>query len=174
MLSRRQTTLRQFFLRSHTRTLFILLMTAACVAVVLASFSHRKEEGKKGQAQASLANREDETDAALERAAREALGSQDGTIIVMDAQSGRLRAVVNDQMAFQEGYAPGSTIKPFTALAALRLHQLDERTRRLCRTRYTYKDLDISCPHQKTDVAFNLTQALAYSCNYFFGKVGER
>jgi stage II sporulation protein D len=143
------------------------------VAVVLASFSYRKEHETQAQSQADAAGSEDEIDAALERAAREALSSEDGTIIVMDPQSGRLRAVVNEQMAFAEGYAPGSTIKPFTALAALRRHLIDERTRRLCRTRYAYKDLTISCPHQKTDVAFNLTQALAYSCNYFFGKVGE-
>lgn len=116
----------------------------------------------------------DEVDVALERVAREALGSEDGTIIVMDPQTGRLRAVVNEQAAFTEAYAPGSAIKPFTALAALRLRLIDDHTRQLCHTRYTYKDLSISCPHQKTDVAFNLTQALAYSCNYFFGKVGER
>jgi SpoIID/LytB domain protein len=140
---------------------------------VLASFSSRKEERKHDRAQAYSADLADEADAALERAAREALGSEDGTIIVMDAQSGRLRAVVNERMAFAEGYAPGSTIKPFTALSALRRHLIDDRTRKLCHTRYTYKDLAISCPHQKTHVAFNLTQALAYSCNYFFGKVGE-
>src|SRR6185295_13041324 len=65
-------------------------------------------------------------------------------------------------------------IKPFTALVALRHQLIDERTRKLCRTRYAYKELSISCPHQKTEVSFNLAQALAYSCNYFFGKVGER
>lgn len=125
-------------------------------------------------AAAGSASIEDEIDAQLERAAREALGSEDGTIIVMDPQTGRLRAVVNPQMAFAESYAPGSAIKPFTALAALRLHLIDDRTRQLCHTRYTYKELAISCPHQKTNVSFNLPQALAYSCNYFFGKVGER
>ena len=103
----------------------------------------------------------DEVDLQLERAAREALGSEDGTIIVMDPRSGRLRAVVNPQADFAEGYAPGSAIKPFTALAALRLNLIDGRTRQLCHTRYTYKDLSIACPHQKTDVSFNLTQALA-------------
>jgi cell division protein FtsI/penicillin-binding protein 2 len=116
-------------------------------------------------------------DAALERAARRALedaGGAEGTIVVMDPQTGRLRAVVNPRAAFDEAYAPGSAIKPFTALAALRRQLIDERTRRLCRTRYAYKELAISCPHQKTDVSFSLAQALAYSCNYFFGKVGER
>jgi SpoIID/LytB domain protein len=145
----------------------------ACVAVVLASFSQREAENQ-GRVHADAAVIDDEIDAHLERAAREALGSKDGTIIVMDAQSGRLRAVVNAQAAFTESYAPGSAVKPFTALAALRLDVIDDRTSRLCRTRYAHKELAVSCPHQKTDVSFNLTQALAYSCNYFFGKVGER
>jgi len=91
----------------------------------------------------------------------------------MDAQSGRLQAVVNPQVAFAQAYAPGSAIKPFTALAALRAHQVDDQTRRFCRTRYAYKELTIDCPHQKSNVSFNLTQALAYSCNYFFGKISE-
>ncbi|HEV7376308.1 MAG TPA: penicillin-binding transpeptidase domain-containing protein, partial [Pyrinomonadaceae bacterium] len=85
-----------------------------------------------------------------------------------------LRAVVGEQATFTESHTPGSAIKPFTALLALRLHLIDDHTRQLCHTRYTYKDLSISCPHQKTEIAFNLVQALAYSCNYFFGKVGER
>jgi SpoIID/LytB domain protein len=151
----------------------MLLIGCACVTVLLASFSHWKAEDK-GHAQAEEVSTVDEADAALERVARVALGSEDGTIIVMDPQTGRLRAVVNEQAAFAESYAPGSAIKPFTALAALRLHLIDDHTRQLCHTRYTYKDLSISCPHQKTKVAFNLAQALAYSCNYFFGKVGER
>lgn len=114
-----------------------------------------------------------EIDVALERAARTAIGSQDGTIIVMDAQSGRVRTVINPQAAFAGAYAPGSAIKPFTALAALRAHLVDGQTRRFCRTRYARKELTIDCPHQKSNVSFNLTQALAYSCNYFFGKLGE-
>jgi SpoIID/LytB domain protein len=142
---------------------------------VLLSFSHWKAADKsRARAAGAAAGIDDEMDLALERAAREALGAEDGTIIVMDAQSGRLRAVVNPHAAFNESYAPGSAIKPFTALAALRLNLIDDHTRRLCRTRYSYKDLLISCSHQKADVAFDLTQALAYSCNYFFGKVGER
>lgn len=174
MLIRRCKMILTFFLRlrSH-KTLVILFLISACVAIVWASFSHTKLEDQSYR-QTGTGSSDDEIDAALERVAREKLGSDDGTIIVMDAQTGRLRAVVNPQAAFTESYAPGSAIKPFTALAALRLHLIDDRTRQLCHTRYTYKDLSISCPHQKTDSAFNLAQALAYSCNYFFGKVGER
>jgi hypothetical protein len=59
-------------------------------------------------------------DAEIQLAASTSLGEREGTIIVIDPQTGRVRAVVNLQPAFQEAYPPGSTIKPFTALAALR------------------------------------------------------
>jgi SpoIID/LytB domain protein len=173
MLIRQNRRRRSFLFPTRSDTLVLLSIVCACVAVLLASFPYWKAEDKS-HVQAGEIGTDAEVDVELERAAREALGSEDGTIIVMDPQTGRLRAVVNEQVAFTEAYAPGSAIKPFTALAALRLHLIDDRTRQLCHTRYTYRDLSISCPHQKTDVSFNLTQALAYSCNYFFGKVGER
>jgi SpoIID/LytB domain protein len=143
-------------------------------AALSASLSPWKLKDKSHAQEKAYAGRSDDLmDMALERAAREALGTQDGTVIVMDAQSGRLRAVVNPQVAFAQAYAPGSTIKPFTALAALRMHLVDGHTHRYCRTRYAYRELAIDCPHQKSNVSFNLAQALGYSCNYFFGKLGE-
>jgi SpoIID/LytB domain protein len=163
---------RRFILRPRSR-LFLPLIACACAAAMAASFSQREMKDKRHAPETYAAHNDKEIDLALERAARAALGSQDGTVIVMDAQSGRVQAVINPQVAFAQAYAPGSTIKPFTALAALRMHRVDGRTRRFCRTRYAYKELTIDCPHQKSNVSFNLTQALAYSCNYFFGKLGE-
>lgn len=172
MLTRRNT----HPLRPRPRSLAFLLIFCASVAVVaFASFSGREALDEKPALGGGAAVSADaEMDAALERAAREALGDAEGTVVVMDPQTGRLRAVVNPRAAFGEAHAPGSAIKPFTALAGLRRQLIDERTRRLCRTRYAYKELAISCPHQKTKVSFDLAQALAYSCNYFFGKLGER
>lgn len=148
-------------------------MACLCVAALSASFSQRESKDERRAQETYAAHGDNEIDAALERAARAAIGSQDGTVVVLDAQNGRLRVVINPQVAFAGAYAPGSAIKPFTALAALRAHLVDGRTRRVCRTRYAYKELAIDCPHQKSNVSFNLTQALAYSCNYFFGKLGE-
>jgi len=162
-------------LKSRTHSLAFLLMLCAGVAVVtFASFSGREALDERPVLGGGGRSADAEMDAALERAALRALGDAEGTIVVMDPQTGRLRAVVNPRAAFGEAYAPGSAIKPFTALAGLRRQLVDERTRRLCRTRYAYKELAISCPHQKTEVSFSLAQALAYSCNYFFGKLGER
>src|SRR4051812_925827 len=47
-------------------------------------------------------------DLRLQQAALAALGDRRGTIIVMDSQTGRVRAVVNPELAFQESFPPGS------------------------------------------------------------------
>ncbi|HKX32606.1 MAG TPA: SpoIID/LytB domain-containing protein [Blastocatellia bacterium] len=116
----------------------------------------------------------DETDAVFQKAATEALGEREGAIIVIDPNSGRLRAVVNPRLAFEQAYPPGSAIKPFTALAAMRAGHLRRETSRFCRTRYVDAEFEIACSHPKSRAPFDLPQALAYSCNDYFAHVGER
>ena len=117
---------------------------------------------------------EDEVDAALERAARAAMGEREGAIVVMDAQTGRVRTVVNPRIAFEQAFPPGSAIKPFTALAAMRAGLLDAETARLCQTHYAHDGFHIACTHPKSNAPLDLAHALAYSCNYYFATVGER
>jgi stage II sporulation protein D len=117
---------------------------------------------------------EDETDAALQQAASLAVGEREGTVIVMNPQNGRVRAVVNSHLAFEQALSPGSTIKPFAALTALQAGLIDEDSRLLCRDRYASDDFEISCSHPKIVAPFDPAQALSFSCNYYFGKLGER
>ncbi|HAF12862.1 MAG TPA: hypothetical protein DCK93_07430 [Blastocatellia bacterium] len=117
---------------------------------------------------------EDRLDQQLQTAATAALGDRLGAVIVMDPQTGRVRAIVNSQLAFEETFRPGSTIKPFTALAALRSGVIDEDTRTLCREKYSHEDFHTTCAHPRELSPLNPTEAIAYSCNYYFGKVGER
>ena len=56
------------------------------------------------------------TDDQWQSAAEAAMTDREGALIVIDPQSGRLRAVVNPRIAFSQAYPPGSTIKPFTVL----------------------------------------------------------
>jgi SpoIID/LytB domain protein len=112
-------------------------------------------------------------DAALQQAAVKALAGRDGTVIIMDPQTGRIRALVNPQLAFESELMPGSTIKPFTALTALRTGALTADSRLLCRQQYAHANFRISCVHPPDKPAFNAEQALAYSCNYFYARLGE-
>src|SRR5215475_12924061 len=110
----------------------------------------------------------------MQRIAEESLGEREGAVIVIDPQNGRLRAVVNPRLAFEQTFPPGSAIKPFTALAALRAGLIDREYRHRCRTRYARDDFEIVCSHPVSNSPFSLTQALAYSCNDFFARLSER
>jgi stage II sporulation protein D len=114
-----------------------------------------------------------EVDAELQRAAQTALGGREGTILVLDAQTGRVRAVANAREAFEEATPPGSSIKPFTMLTALRAGTLDEETRVFCRGRYEREGFKIACSHPRYKSAFGPVQALANSCNYFFAHTAQ-
>ncbi|HEV2826194.1 MAG TPA: SpoIID/LytB domain-containing protein, partial [Pyrinomonadaceae bacterium] len=113
-------------------------------------------------------------DQRLQQAATGALGDRRGTVIIMDPQTGRIRAVVNPELAFEESLPPGSTIKAFTALAALRSGIIEEDTRTLCHENYSHDQFHTVCSHPRDLSPLSPTDALAYSCNYYFGKVGER
>ncbi len=117
---------------------------------------------------------DNQLDQRLQQAATVALGDRRGAIIVMDPQTGRLRAVINSELAFQESFPPGSTIKPFTALAALRAGLIDEDARTLCHEKYFHGKFHTTCSHPLDLPPLNPTEAIAYSCNYYFGTLGER
>jgi len=117
---------------------------------------------------------EAELDAALQNAAAAALTNRDGTIIVMDAQTGRVRAIVNSQLAYEQALMPGSAIKPFTALAALRAELIDESSRTVCPGRFTGLNFSLACVHKDHLPPFSPSQAIAYSCNYYFATAGQR
>src|SRR3954467_9396986 len=77
-----------------------------------------------------------DVDAVLRAAAIKALGKREGAVLVLDPQTGRIRALVNPRFVFQETFAPGSTIKPFTTLAALRSGAINENSTMVCGSRY--------------------------------------
>src|SRR5439155_15098718 len=93
---------------------------------------------------------EEHLDAELQRVAAEALGEREGTVIVMDARNGRLRAVVNPRLAFEQTFPPGSVIKPFTALTALRAGLVNADSRTLCGEHYVRSGFEIVCSHPKS------------------------
>lgn len=155
-----------------TRRLLVPTILAICM-VVFSWAVALKATRHFSSASSELINA-DNLDQRLQRAATLALGDRRGAVIVMDPQTGRLRAVVNPELAFEENLPPGSTIKPFTALAALRSGVIDEESRTLCREKYAHEDFHTTCSHPRDLPPLNPTDAIAYSCNYYFGKVGER
>jgi cell division protein FtsI/penicillin-binding protein 2 len=113
-------------------------------------------------------------DTRLQAAATNALGAREGAVVVLDPQTGRIRAVVNTELAFETAFPPGSSIKPFTTLAALRAGIITGDTRIRCRGKYKREDLIDACVHPPKLPPFNPAEAVAYSCNYFFATTAER
>ena len=144
------------------------------LVALLSSCATRQGQPVANSAQPAPALSESELDAALQKVAEESLGEREGAVIVIDPQSGRLRAVVNPRLAFEQTFPPGSAIKPFTALAALRAGLIDREFRHRCRKRYARGDFEIVCSHPASNFPFGLSQALAYSCNDFFARLSER
>lgn len=97
-------------------------------------------------------------DRIVREVAARALGNLNGSVIVVEAESGRVLTIVNQELALSSGFKPCSTVKLGVALAALEEGLITGDTvLRVSR----YKSL-------------NLTEALAYSDNTFFEILGQR
>ena len=149
------------------------LLASACAAILFLNFP-APQAGWAPIERTSPDTDETEVDAVLQEAATTALGERKGTIIVMDAHSGRLRALVNPKTAFTEAAMPGSTMKPFTALAALRAGLIDQDSRTVCPGRFNGLNFSLPCVHGDHLPPFTPSQAIAYSCNYYFATLGQR
>jgi cell division protein FtsI/penicillin-binding protein 2 len=97
-------------------------------------------------------------DPVVRAAAVDALGRYNGSVVAVDPNTGRILTVVNQTVAFSDGYIPCSTIKPTIAIAALEENVISNDTMlKVGRRKY-----------------MNLTEALAHSNNTFFEELGRR
>lgn len=100
----------------------------------------------------------DGEDLLVRRAAVDALGPFNGSVVVVDPTSGRVLSIVNQRLAMTGAYQPCSTIKLVATLGALSEGLLDKDTRvRIAR-----------------GVAMDLTTAIARSNNPYFANLGEK
>src|SRR5258708_10079589 len=97
-------------------------------------------------------------DPVVRQAVVDALGRYNGSVVAVDPNTGRILTVVNQKIAFSDGYIPFSTIKPTIAVAALEENVITRDTMlKVGRRQY-----------------MNLTEALAHSNNTFFEALGRR
>jgi len=99
----------------------------------------------------------DGEDLIIRRAAVEALGPYNGSVVAVDPNTGRILAMVNQKLALGSGFQPCSTIKVSVALAGLSEKTIQASTK-------------LRVPGMRVD----LTNALARSNNYYFATLGQK
>lgn len=97
-------------------------------------------------------------DTIARQAAVEGLGKLNGSVLISDANTGRILTVVNQKLAYKSGFQPCSTVKVPVALAALSEGVVN-------------RDTQIRL-YGKTSM--DMTQALARSSNQYFASLGEK
>ena len=102
-------------------------------------------------------DRVDGEDLTVRRAAVEALGNYNGSVVAVDPGTGRILTMVNQRIALGEGFQPCSTIKVAVALAGL-----------------SEKVIQPTARYRLAGMRMDLTYALAHSINYYFAEVGQK
>lgn len=92
-------------------------------------------------------------DLAIRRAAVDALGNHAGTVVVMEAKTGKVVTIVNQEWAIKHGFKPCSTIKLVTGVAGINENIINDEG-------------EIKSSRMELD------DALAYSSNSYFQRVG--
>src|SRR6202042_1645738 len=92
------------------------------------------------------------------RAAVDALGDYNGSVVVVDPSNGRVLTMVNQKVALSSGFQPCSTVKVSVALAALSEKAVDPTAK-------------IKLPGGPK---MDMTYALARSINLYFATLGEK
>jgi penicillin-binding protein 2 len=106
----------------------------------------------------TLGDNVDGEDLEIRRAAVDALGTLNGSVVVVDPSNGRVLSMVNQKLALTGGYTPCSTIKLMTSLAALTEHVVSRET---------------FVPTGRR-MGYTMTNALAKSDNQYFSILGNR
>ncbi len=96
-------------------------------------------------------------DLVVRKAAADALGRYNGTVVVSDPQTGRILSIVNQRLALKGAFQPCSTVKVIVSFAALRESIVNADTRVKLSRRYS----------------LDMTTALARSVNSYFARLGE-
>ncbi|MBL8295255.1 MAG: penicillin-binding protein [Bryobacterales bacterium] len=109
-------------------------------------------------ADSTVGDNVDGEDLVVRRAAVEALGPLNGTVVAVDAASGRVLTIVNQKAALRGGYTPCSTVKVFVGMAGLSEGVIERDTP----VRLTRR------------LSLDMTEALARSDNPYFAKLGQQ
>ena len=139
------------YFTSRTRPLLIILIVfiSGC-----AKGPDPKEELKK--------------DSLLYEASIEALGDKEGAIVINDPSSGRIRAILGEELAVRSAFPPGSLIKLVTVWAGLEDGVIDPNMVFECNESVLLSGKHFSCWDTRGHGQLDLIRAISHSCNVYF------
>ena len=108
-------------------------------------------------ADATVGDNIDGEDLIVRKAAVDAIGPYNGTVVVADSQTGRILSIVNQKLALKGAYQPCSTVKLVVSLASLKEQIVDPSSAFRIGRRSSV----------------DMTRALAMSNNLYFAHLGQ-
>src|SRR2546427_3687823 len=115
-----------------------------------------------------------ESSQALQRLVSQVMAGRRGSVVVLHVKTGRVMAEYRKEIAARTLAHPGSTIKPFILLALLESRKVDAGTAVICPRQFRVGTRRLDCSHPATSEPITAVTALAYSCNTYFAKNGNR
>jgi len=108
-------------------------------------------------ADSTVGDNVDGEDLTVRKAAVDALGPYNGTVVVADPKTGRILTIVNQKLAMKGAFQPCSTIKIVVSLASLSEGIVEPTTR----------------VHLTRRFSMDMTHAIAKSNNFYFATLGR-
>lgn len=108
-------------------------------------------------ADSTVGDNVDGEDLVVRKAAIDALGPYNGSVVVVDPQTGRILSIVNQKLALKGAFQPCSTVKMVVSFASLSEGIVSSETP----------------VHLTRHYAMDMTQAIAHSNNLYFAKLGQ-
>lgn len=149
---------------ARTTTQAALIHTDAATTVRVAYVRHHRRRHvyfnpwtEPTYADSTVGDNVEGEDLAVRKAAIDALGPYNGTVVVVDPQTGRILTMVNQKLALKGAFQPCSTVKVVVSLASLSEGLVTPEMRVHLTRRYS----------------MDLTGAIARSNNLYFAKLGE-
>lgn len=150
---------------SRTTTRAAVLRTGSATSAKVSSARRRRTRRvffnpwtEPTYADSTVGDSVDGEDLVVRKAAVDALGPYNGSVVVADSQTGRVLSVVNQKLATKGAFQPCSTVKMVVSLASLSEGIVDADTSVHLTKRYK----------------MNMTTALAKSNNLYFAKLGQQ
>ena len=107
-------------------------------------------------------------------AIRHAMHGRQGTVVVLDVESGRVLASYDLERAGRRLVRPGSAIKPFVLATLADNGLLRDEPGVSCSRNLVIAGRKMNCGHPPIATSLHAEEALAYSCNTYFAQMGAK